>query len=284
MTSEGDVMIFSLLHRSPHAGTSQRHHRRLAGQRGTNGSSRCCWKGAGRAPKMAAGGEGNATPSLRMAAEGRQHYALNQDGGRAGFSPPRRLPSARPRLPPAARCHWWRRGGRPLLLEEAAARREAAARAGVWRRRRWWQWRVGSPALDAAVLELLEALETLQQKRHLLTQLLRQGWLSLSQARYSLGCHRVSSLQYGATMVPRVRVFPRQDPGGPPHFEEVPGTGGDPEDPDPQQGGGRRAAAAPGSPRKRGFPPPAPPPIPWPGSGCWCPPACGRPRAASSRG
>uniref|UniRef100_A0A8C3UT97 Vacuolar ATPase assembly protein VMA22 n=1 Tax=Catharus ustulatus TaxID=91951 RepID=A0A8C3UT97_CATUS len=33
-----------------------------------------------------------------------------------------------------------------------------------------------------------------------------QGWLSLAQARYSLGCHRVSSLQYGATMVPRVRV------------------------------------------------------------------------------
>ncbi|XP_072705010.1 coiled-coil domain-containing protein 115 [Ciconia boyciana] len=91
------------------------------------------------------------------------------------------------------------------------------------------------PALDAAALELLEALERLQQRRHLLSQLLRQGWLSLSQARYSLGCHRVPSLQYGATMVPRVRVLPRQDPGGAPHFEEVPGTGGDP---DPQQGGG----------------------------------------------
>ncbi|XP_052630993.1 coiled-coil domain-containing protein 115 isoform X2 [Harpia harpyja] len=248
MTSEGDVMIFSLLHRSPHAGTSQRHHRRLAGQRGTNGSSRCCWKGAGRAPKMAAGGEGNATPSLRMAAEGRQHYALNQDGGRAGFSPPRRLPSARPRLPPAARCHWWRRGGRPLLLEEAAARREAAARAGVWRRRRWWQWRG------------------------------RQRW-----TRRCWSCwRRWRRCSRNVTSSPSSCA--RQDPGGPPHFEEVPGTGGDPEDPDPQQGGGRRAAAAPGSPRKRGFPPPAPPPIPWPGSGCWCPPACGRPRAASSRG
>lgn len=33
---------------------------------------------------------------------------------------------------------------------------------------------VGSSALDAAVLELLEALEMLQQKRQLLTQLLRQ--------------------------------------------------------------------------------------------------------------
>lgn len=38
-----------------------------------------------------------------------------------------------------------------------------------------------------------------------------------------------------------------------------------------------------GVPQKKGVPPLAPPPIPWPGSGCWCPPACGRPRAASSR-
>ncbi|XP_074787197.1 vacuolar ATPase assembly protein VMA22 isoform X4 [Athene noctua] len=93
---------------------------------------------------------------------------------------------------------------------------------------------IGSPALDAAALELLEALESLQQRRHLLSQLLREGWLSLSQARYSLGCHRVSSLQYGATIVPRVRVLPR-------------------------------AAAAPGSPRKRGCaPPPGPPdPLSW---------------------
>ncbi|XP_074874740.1 vacuolar ATPase assembly protein VMA22 [Buteo buteo] len=122
----------------------------------------------------------------------------------------------------------------------------------------------GSPALDAAVLELLEALETLQQKRQLLTQLLRQGWLSLSEARYSLGCHRVSSLQYGATMVPRIRVLPRQDPGGPPHFEEVPGTGGDPEDPDPQQGGSDGLRQRRGPPEKGGAPPRAPPdPLAW---------------------
>ncbi|XP_074428057.1 coiled-coil domain-containing protein 115 isoform X3 [Larus michahellis] len=96
---------------------------------------------------------------------------------------------------------------------------------------------VGSPeALDAAALELLEALESLQRKRQELGHLLRQGWLSLSQARYSLGCHRVSSLQYGATMVPRVRVLPRQDAGGGLCFQEVPGT--DPQEPDPQLGGG----------------------------------------------
>ncbi|XP_030921274.1 coiled-coil domain-containing protein 115, partial [Geospiza fortis] len=69
-------------------------------------------------------------------------------------------------------------------------------------------------------------VELLQQRREQLEQHLRQGWLSLAQARYSLGCHRVSSLQYGATMVPRVRVCHRQDPEGRPHFEEVPGTGG----------------------------------------------------------
>ncbi|XP_077645733.1 vacuolar ATPase assembly protein VMA22 isoform X2 [Lonchura striata] len=95
-----------------------------------------------------------------------------------------------------------------------------------------------SLSLDEAALEVMEALELLQQRREQLEQHLRQGWLSLAQARYSLGCHRVSSLQYGATMVPRVRVCHRQDPEGRPHFEEVPGTGGDPEDPDPQQGGG----------------------------------------------
>ncbi|XP_068026598.1 coiled-coil domain-containing protein 115 [Melanerpes formicivorus] len=88
----------------------------------------------------------------------------------------------------------------------------------------------GPAALDAAALELLEALERLQEKRGLLGDLLRQGWFSLSQARYSLGCHRVSSLQYGAAMVPRVRVRPRQDPGGPLRFEEVPGTGEDPQE------------------------------------------------------
>uniref|UniRef100_A0A8C3UYE3 Vacuolar ATPase assembly protein VMA22 n=1 Tax=Catharus ustulatus TaxID=91951 RepID=A0A8C3UYE3_CATUS len=63
-----------------------------------------------------------------------------------------------------------------------------------------------SLSLDAAALEVMEALELLQQRREQLEQHLRQGWLSLAQARYSLGCHRVSSLQYGATMVPRVRV------------------------------------------------------------------------------
>ncbi|XP_027488872.1 coiled-coil domain-containing protein 115-like [Corapipo altera] len=114
-----------------------------------------------------------------------------------------------------------------------------------------------SLSLDAAALELMEALELLQERRERLEEHLRQGWLSLAQARYSLGCHRVSSLQYGATMVPRVRVSHRQDPGGRPHFEEVLGTGGDPEDPNPQQDGGLRQRR--GAPEKGGGPHPAPP-------------------------
>nr|XP_030116689.3 coiled-coil domain-containing protein 115 isoform X1 [Taeniopygia guttata] len=111
-----------------------------------------------------------------------------------------------------------------------------------------------SLSLDEAALKVMEALELLQQRREQLEQHLRQGWLSLAQARYSLGCHRVSSLQYGATMVPRVRVCHRQDPEGRPHFEEVPGTGGDPEDPDPQQGGGDGLRQRRGAPEKGGAP------------------------------
>ncbi|XP_071275464.1 coiled-coil domain-containing protein 115 [Agelaius tricolor] len=121
-----------------------------------------------------------------------------------------------------------------------------------------------SLSLDAAALEVMEALELLQQRREQLEQHLRQGWLSLAQARYSLGCHRVSSLQYGATMVPRVRVCHRQDPEGRPHFEEVPGTGGDPEDPDPQQGGGDGLRQRRGAPEKGGTPSrPPPDPLGW---------------------
>ncbi|XP_062367928.1 LOW QUALITY PROTEIN: coiled-coil domain-containing protein 115 [Cinclus cinclus] len=121
-----------------------------------------------------------------------------------------------------------------------------------------------SLSLDAAALEVMEALELLQQRREQLEQHLRQGWLSLAQARYSLGCHRVSSLQYGATMVPRVRVCHRQDPEGRPHFEEVPGTGGDPQDPDPQQGGGEGLRQRRGAPEKEGTPTrPPPDPLGW---------------------
>ncbi|RLV62530.1 hypothetical protein DV515_00019219 [Chloebia gouldiae] len=121
-----------------------------------------------------------------------------------------------------------------------------------------------SLSLDAAALEVMEALELLQQRREQLEQHLRQGWLSLAQARYSLGCHRVSSLQYGATMVPRVRVCHRQDPEGRPHFEEVPGTGGDPEDPDPQQGEGDGLRQRRGAPEKGGAPSrPPPDPLGW---------------------
>ncbi|XP_074023158.1 coiled-coil domain-containing protein 115, partial [Numenius arquata] len=85
------------------------------------------------------------------------------------------------------------------------------------------------------------------------------GWLSLSQARYSLGCHRVSSLQYGATMVPRVRA----GAGGALRFQEVPGTGGDP-DPQPEGGGSDGLRQRRGPPAKGGVSPrPPPDPLNW---------------------
>ncbi|KAM9167114.1 LOW QUALITY PROTEIN: coiled-coil domain-containing protein 115 [Mergus octosetaceus] len=90
-----------------------------------------------------------------------------------------------------------------------------------------------------------------------------QGWLSLSQARYALGCPRVSALQYGATMEPRSRLRHRQDPGGAPRFEEVPGWGGDPEDVGPQLGGGHEGLRQRrGQEENLGPPPPKAPPRP----------------------
>ncbi|KAM9510619.1 coiled-coil domain-containing protein 115 isoform 1-T1 [Guaruba guarouba] len=135
--------------------------------------------------------------------------------------------------------------------------------------------------LDAAALALMEALEALQQRRRLLEGLLREGWLSLSQARYSLGCHRVSSLQYGATMVPRVRVRARQDPGGVSHFEAVPGTGEDPED--PQEGGGNGLRQRRGPPEKGGAPSrPPPDPLTW--FGVLVPPTLRRAQGSFTQG
>ncbi|XP_033927655.1 coiled-coil domain-containing protein 115 [Melopsittacus undulatus] len=135
--------------------------------------------------------------------------------------------------------------------------------------------------LDEAALALMEALETLQQRRQLLERLLREGWLSLSQARYCLGCHRVSALQYGATMVPRVRVLVRQEPGGPPRFEEVPGTWEDPED--TQEGGGNGLRQRRG-PSEKGGAPPRPPPDPLTWFGVLVPPTLRRAQSSFSQG
>ncbi|XP_066065043.1 coiled-coil domain-containing protein 115 isoform X2 [Chamaea fasciata] len=140
-----------------------------------------------------------------------------------------------------------------------------------------------SLSLDEAALEVMEALELLHERREQLEQHLRQGWLSLAQARYSLGCHRVSSLQYGATMVPRVRVCHRQDPEGRPHFEEVPGTGGDPEDPDPQPGGGDGLRQRRGAPEK-GETPTRPPQDPLGWFGVLVPPSLRQAQGSFQRG
>ncbi|KAM8793678.1 coiled-coil domain-containing protein 115 [Eudromia elegans] len=116
--------------------------------------------------------------------------------------------------------------------------------------------------LDEAALELLDALETLQRRREAFASCLEQGWLSLSQARYALGCHRVSSLQYGATMVPRVRVTHSLGPGGAPRFEELLAPEGAPPEPPPGPRQRRGAPPRPGAPPEEapGAPPPKPPP------------------------
>ncbi|XP_062473060.1 coiled-coil domain-containing protein 115 isoform X4 [Pezoporus occidentalis] len=157
-----------------------------------------------------------------------------------------------PRLP--AHSDWLQgRRGRLLLAEAAARGGTESGSNPASLRADWLQGRRGrlplaeamaglGAELDAEALALMEALEALQERRQSLERVLREGWLSLSQARYSLGCHRVSALQYGATMEPRVRVLPRQDPGAPPRFEEVPGSGGDPED--PQEGEGKAVSLA----------------------------------------
>ncbi|XP_048149134.1 coiled-coil domain-containing protein 115 [Corvus hawaiiensis] len=133
-----------------------------------------------------------------------------------------------------------------------------------------------SLSLDAAALEVMEALELLQQRREQLEEHLRQGWLSLAQARYSLGCHRVSSLQYGATMVPRVRVCRRQDPEGRPRFEEGCGSAGE------LRTKGRLQTK--GEPRTKGEPPPGPPPDPLGWFGVLVPPSLRQAQGSFQKG
>ncbi|XP_062473043.1 coiled-coil domain-containing protein 115 isoform X2 [Pezoporus occidentalis] len=170
-----------------------------------------------------------------------------------------------PRLP--AHSDWLQgRRGRLLLAEAAARGGTESGSNPASLRADWLQGRRGrlplaeamaglGAELDAEALALMEALEALQERRQSLERVLRE-------ARYSLGCHRVSALQYGATMEPRVRVLPRQDPGAPPRFEEVPGSGGDPED--PQEGEGKGLRQRRGPPEKGGAPPrPPPDPLTW---------------------
>ncbi|KAG8428954.1 hypothetical protein GDO86_018732 [Hymenochirus boettgeri] len=63
--------------------------------------------------------------------------------------------------------------------------------------------------LDHLLLNLMEDLENLQDKRESLNRLIEQGWFSLSQARYTMGTKSVSSLQYSPDMAPSTLVQDR---------------------------------------------------------------------------
>ncbi|EDO42154.1 predicted protein, partial [Nematostella vectensis] len=60
--------------------------------------------------------------------------------------------------------------------------------------------------LDELTLDFFEKYEELRQKRFELCSLMRDGYLSLSQARYSMGNKAVGPLQYSENMTALARV------------------------------------------------------------------------------
>lgn len=63
--------------------------------------------------------------------------------------------------------------------------------------------------IDEQLLQYMDQLELLQEKRATLNALIEQGWFSLSKARYSMGNKHVSSLQYASEMEPQICVQAR---------------------------------------------------------------------------
>ncbi|XP_043936661.1 coiled-coil domain-containing protein 115 [Protopterus annectens] len=60
--------------------------------------------------------------------------------------------------------------------------------------------------LDDLVLKVMEDLEALHQKKEVFNSLIEEGWFSLSKSRYAMGNKSVSTIQYGHTMIPLVRI------------------------------------------------------------------------------
>ncbi|KAM4011863.1 U3 small nucleolar ribonucleoprotein IMP4-like [Anomaloglossus baeobatrachus] len=56
--------------------------------------------------------------------------------------------------------------------------------------------------LDRLLLRVMDDLEDLKEKRQCLNGVIEEGWLCLSQSRYSMGNKSVSSLQYTPEMTP----------------------------------------------------------------------------------
>ncbi|XP_026223869.1 coiled-coil domain-containing protein 115 [Anabas testudineus] len=63
--------------------------------------------------------------------------------------------------------------------------------------------------LDEKLLQFMDQLELLEEKRATLNSLIEQGWFSMSKARYSMGNKQVSALQYASEIEPLVHVHTR---------------------------------------------------------------------------
>ncbi|XP_077574971.1 vacuolar ATPase assembly protein VMA22 [Stigmatopora nigra] len=61
-------------------------------------------------------------------------------------------------------------------------------------------------SLDEKLLDFMDQLELLENKRARLNSLIEQGWFSISKARFSMGNKQVSTLQYASEMRPLVSL------------------------------------------------------------------------------
>ncbi|CAM9908049.1 vacuolar ATPase assembly protein VMA22 [Lampetra fluviatilis] len=68
-------------------------------------------------------------------------------------------------------------------------------------------------ALDEVTLATFDDLENLNSTRARLHDLIQQGWLSLSKARYSMGSRAVSTLQYPHHITPQAHVHTSETEG-----------------------------------------------------------------------
>uniref|UniRef100_A0AAY4EMW2 Vacuolar ATPase assembly protein VMA22 n=1 Tax=Denticeps clupeoides TaxID=299321 RepID=A0AAY4EMW2_9TELE len=73
--------------------------------------------------------------------------------------------------------------------------------------------------LDAKLLQFMDQLEDLEEKREKINLLIEQGWFSMSKARYSMGHKQVSALQYASEMEPLVRIHTRKLDTGEAEFQ-----------------------------------------------------------------
>ncbi|XP_066528571.1 coiled-coil domain-containing protein 115 isoform X2 [Hoplias malabaricus] len=60
--------------------------------------------------------------------------------------------------------------------------------------------------IDQQLLQFMEQLEILEEKRQKLNSLIEEGWFNISKARYSMGNKQVSALQYASEMKPLICV------------------------------------------------------------------------------